>query len=115
MTCGCPRVGPGRLRPSGRGTLAAGDYPGAGRQRRPRIGPRFFLQVSSSRNPAWARELSSKITEAGIAAGVMEPANADDVYRVVVGPFATREQADSASRSLGMPSFVITAPGAAAR
>lgn len=78
-------------------------------------GPRFYLQVSSSKNPEWARELSNKITEAGIAAGVMEPANADDVYRVVVGPFAAREQADSASRSLGMPSFVITAPGGAAR
>lgn len=78
-------------------------------------GPRFFLQVSSSRNPEWARELASKISEAGITAAVMEPANADDVYRVVVGPFATREQADSTSRSLGMPSFVITAPGNGAR
>ena len=29
----------------------------------------------------------------------------------IVGPFATREQADSASRSLGMPSFVISGPG----
>ena len=71
--------------------------------------------VSSSRNPAWARELSDKITEAGITASVMDPANPDDVYRVVVGPFAAREQADSASRSLGMPSFVITAPGPAGR
>lgn len=78
-------------------------------------GPRYYLQVSSSRNPAWARELSDKITEAGITASVMEPANPDDVYRVVVGPFAARGQADSASRSLGMPSFVITAPGPAAR
>ena len=64
-------------------------------------GPRYYLQVSSSRNPAWARELSDKITEAGITASVMDPANPDDVYRVVVGPFAAREQADSASRSLG--------------
>jgi hypothetical protein len=100
--------------PSDPGALAAGDSlltadSAAGG------GPRFYLQVSSSRNPEWARELSGRITEAGIAAGVMEPANPDDVYRVVVGPFAAREQADSASRSLGMPSFVITAPGAAAR
>jgi len=73
---------------------------------------RFFLQVSSSRNPAWARELAEKIAAAGIKASVVDPANADDVYRVVVGPFASREQADSASRSLGMPSFVISGPGA---
>ena len=73
---------------------------------------RFFLQVSSSRNPAWARELAEKIAAAGIKTSVVDPANADDVYRVVVGPFASREQADSASRSLGMPSFVISGPGA---
>jgi hypothetical protein len=74
-------------------------------------GQRFFLQVSSSRNPAWARELAEKIAAAGIKASVVDPANADDVYRVVVGPFGSREQADSASRSLGMPSFVISGPG----
>lgn len=72
---------------------------------------RFFLQVSSSRNPAWARELAEKIAAAGIKTSVVDPANADDVYRVVVGPFGSREQADSASRSLGMPSFVISGPG----
>jgi len=72
----------------------------------------FFLQVSSSRNPAWARELAEKIAAAGIRTSVVDPANADDVYRVVVGPFGSREQADSASRSLGMPSFVISGPGA---
>ncbi len=77
----------------------------------PGSGQRFFLQVSSSRNPAWARELAEKIAAAGISASVVDPANADDVYRVVVGPFGTREQADSASRSLGMPSFVISGPG----
>lgn len=74
-------------------------------------GQRFYLQVSSSRNPAWARELAEKIAAAGIKASVVDPANADDVYRVVVGPFGSREQADSASRSLGMPSFVISGPG----
>ena len=77
----------------------------------PGSAPRFFLQVSSSRNPAWARELAEKIAAAGINASVVDPANADDVYRVVVGPFNSREQADSASRSLGMPSFVISGPG----
>jgi cell division septation protein DedD len=80
----------------------------------PAAGQRFFLQVSSSRNPAWARELAEKIAAAGVKASVVDPANADDVYRVVVGPFASREQADSASRSLGMPSFVIAGPGAPA-
>jgi hypothetical protein len=74
---------------------------------------RLYLQVSSSRNADWARELSEKIAAAGLAAVVLQPAGGDDVYRVVVGPYATREQADSASRSLGMPSFVVSLPGSA--
>jgi hypothetical protein len=86
-------------------TVAVADTTGTA------AGQHFFLQVSSSRNPAWARELAEKIAAAGVHASVVDPANADDVYRVVVGPFATREQADSASRSLGMPSFIITGSG----
>jgi len=74
-------------------------------------GARLYLQVSSSRNADWARELSEKIAAAGIAATVLKPASGDDVYRVVVGPYATRDQADSASRKLGMPSFVVSIPG----
>ena len=74
---------------------------------------RLYLQVSSSRNADWARELSEKISAAGVAATVLSPASGDDVYRVVVGPYATREQADSASRKLGMPSFVVSIPGSA--
>jgi hypothetical protein len=73
----------------------------------------LYLQVSSSRNADWARELTEKIAEAGIPATVLKPASGDDVYRVVVGPYATREQADSASRKLGMPSFVVSIPGPA--
>jgi DNA-binding beta-propeller fold protein YncE len=72
---------------------------------------RLYLQVSSSRNADWARELSEKISAAGVAATVLKPASGDDVYRVVVGPYATRDQADSASRKLGMPSFVVSIPG----
>ncbi len=75
-------------------------------------GARIYLQVSSSRNADWARELSAKIAEAGLEASVLRPATGEDVYRVVVGPYATREQADSAGRALGMPSFVITLPAA---
>ncbi len=99
----------------GEAAVAASDtLPAAADSSATATGQRFFLQVSSSRNPAWARELAEKIAAAGIKASVVDPANAEDVYRVVVGPFGTREQADSASRSLGMPSFVISGPGATA-
>lgn len=75
-------------------------------------GARLFLQVSSSRNAEWARELATKISDAGVEATVLRPGPGEDVYRVVVGPYATRDEADSAGRGLGMPSFVITLPAA---
>ncbi len=75
--------------------------------------PQLFLQVSSSRNPDWARDLASRLVATGIEARVLEP-GADSTYRVAVGPFASREAADSASRRLGMPSFVITVTAPAA-
>jgi cell division protein FtsN len=46
---------------------------------------------------------------------VLKPAGADETYRVVLGPFTTREAAEETSRRLGMPSFVITARGDSGR
>jgi hypothetical protein len=90
----------------------AGDSAAAGTAA-PAPGAPLYLQISSSRNADWARELAAKLAEAGVEATVLPPGGADDVYRVVAGPYASREQADSASRRLGMPSFVITLPGGA--
>jgi cell division septation protein DedD len=64
--------------------------------------------VSSSRNPAWANELADKLKAAGLPSSVLPPKTGDDAYRVVLGPYATREQAEATGKSLGMPSFVIT-------
>jgi hypothetical protein len=67
-----------------------------------------YLQVSSSQNPAWADELSQKLRAAGLPASVLQPARSDEAYRVVLGPYATREQAEETGRGIGMPSFVVT-------
>jgi sporulation related protein len=67
-----------------------------------------YLQVSSSQNPAWAEELSQKLRAAGLPATVLRPARSDEAYRVVLGPYATREQAEETGRGIGMPSFVVT-------
>ncbi|HLS47272.1 MAG TPA: SPOR domain-containing protein [Gemmatimonadales bacterium] len=72
-------------------------------------GERVYLQVSSSRNPEWARELSDKLTAAGLPARVLEPPAEGDAYRVVLGPYPSREAAEASGRSLGMPFFVISA------
>jgi len=70
--------------------------------------PSVFLQVSSSQNPTWANELSDKLKAAGLPASVLPPARSDEAYRVVLGPYATREQAEEAGKKIGMPSFVVT-------
>jgi hypothetical protein len=70
--------------------------------------PSVYLQVSSSQNPAWAAELSQKLKAAGLPASVLKPARSDEAYRVVLGPYATREQAEETGRGIGMPSFVVT-------
>ncbi|HKT59927.1 MAG TPA: SPOR domain-containing protein [Gemmatimonadales bacterium] len=68
-----------------------------------------YLQVSSSQNPAWANELADKLRAAGLPASVLAPTRSDEAHRVVLGPYATREQAESTGRKIGMPSFIVSA------
>jgi hypothetical protein len=74
-----------------------------------------YLQVSSSQNPTWASELSEKLRAAGLPAAVLTPRRSEEAYRVVLGPYATREQAEETGRKLGMPSFIVTAQDQPAR
>lgn len=73
-------------------------------------GNEVYLQVSSSQNPAWARDLASQLRDAGLPASVLEPHGPDDGYRVVLGPYASRAEAETAGRKLGRP-FFIYQPG----
>ena len=73
-------------------------------------GNEVYLQVSSSQNPAWARDLASQLRDAGLPASVLEPHGPDEGYRVVLGPYASRAEAESAGRKLGRP-FFIYQPG----
>ena len=75
---------------------------------------RVYLQISSSQNPEWARELTDKLTAAGLPARVLQPGSSGDPYRVVLGPYPSREEAEVTGRSLGMPYFVISASEPAA-
>lgn len=98
--------------------LAAPDLPAEGaatadRAAQADAGP-LYLQVSSSRNPDWAKNLGEQLQRQGLAAQVLSPALPDEPYRVVLGPYPTRVAADEAARKLGMPSFVISV-GAAPR
>lgn len=91
--------------------LAGADTSAAAAER----GARFYLQVSSSRNPAWAREFAERMTQTGLEATVLDPAPGEDAYRVVLGPYSTREAAETASRSLSMASFILTVPDGSPR
>ncbi len=65
-----------------------------------------YLQVSRSQNPAWAQALAAEIRSEGFPALVFSPQTEEEAYRVVVGPYPSREAAESAGRSLGRPSFI---------
>jgi cell division septation protein DedD len=66
----------------------------------------MYLQVSRSQNPAWAQALAAEIRGEGFPALVLDPRPGEEAYRVVVGPYPSREEAESAGRRLGRPSFI---------
>ncbi|HTI04933.1 MAG TPA: SPOR domain-containing protein [Gemmatimonadales bacterium] len=90
--------------PSSVASTTAADSAGAGAE-----GP-LYVQVSTSQNPEWSGHLADDLTRAGLAARVLPPQHPDDGYRVVLGPYATREQAEATGRRLGRP-FWIYQPG----
>jgi hypothetical protein len=77
---------------------AAADTAGAG-------GP-MYVQVSTSQNEAWSAGMAQQLTRAGLVAHVLDPKNPDDGYRVVLGPYPTRTQAEAIGRKLGRPFWI---------
>jgi hypothetical protein len=77
---------------------AAADTAGSG-------GP-IYVQVSTSQNEAWSAGMAQQLTRAGLAARVLDPKNPDDGYRVVLGPYPTRTQAEAIGRKLGRPFWI---------
>lgn len=71
-------------------------------------GQRLYVQVSSTTNPAWADDLARDLRLAGVRANVLPPDGVEEMYRVVVGPFPTRQEAEAAGRQLGMPFWIFT-------
>jgi hypothetical protein len=65
-----------------------------------------FLQVSSSQNRSWSAELARQLEQQGLPAKVLDPRPGEDGFRVVLGPYPTREAAESTGRRLGRPYFI---------
>ncbi len=69
----------------------------------------MYVQVSSSRNPSWAQSFADELSRAGLNASVLQPDSTEELlYRVVLGPFTTREEAEAAGRRLGRAYWIFT-------
>lgn len=68
----------------------------------------IYLQISSSQNREWAQALAQQLRDGGFSARLLNPTDPADPYRVVIGPFATRDEADAVGRRLGRPYFVLS-------
>jgi hypothetical protein len=66
----------------------------------------LYVQVSTSQNEEWSKEMAQQLSRAGLAARVLPPKGPDDGFRVALGPYATREQAEAIGRKLGRPFWI---------
>lgn len=101
LTTWRPATGRGAAAPAAI-AAATGDSAGA-------EGP-MYVQVSVSQNQVWSRAAAQQLTAAGLPATVLPPESPDDGYRVVLGPYNTRSQAEAIGRKLGRP-YWIYQPG----
>lgn len=74
----------------------------------PPAGQLVYVQVSSSHNPEWARDFAENLRRAGVAATVLPPGSNDELHRVVLGPYRSRDEAESTARRLGLPFWIFT-------
>ncbi len=74
-------------------------------------GQAIYVQVSSTANEAWAQDAAQNLRTAGMQASVLPPATPEEPYRVVLGPYPTREAAEAAGRKLGRPFWIFTREG----
>jgi DNA-binding beta-propeller fold protein YncE len=70
----------------------------------------MYVQVSTSQNETWSSEMAQQLSRAGLGARVLPPKGVDDGYRVVLGPYATRAQAEAIGRKLGRPFWIYQPP-----
>ena len=71
-------------------------------------GQLLYVQVSSSGNVAWAEDLAQELRAAGLDATVLQPDSTEERFRVVLGPYTSREEAEDNGRRLGRPFWILT-------
>jgi hypothetical protein len=68
---------------------------------------RLWVQVSASQSESASRELMAVLQAARHPVQLVPPRSETDGWRVVVGPYATRDEAEAAGRALGRPFFIV--------
>ncbi len=68
---------------------------------------KFYVQLSSTSNLTWAQARRDELLQAQLRALVLLPTEYYDRFRVVLGPYDTREEADNIGRRLGQPYFLL--------
>lgn len=68
-----------------------------------------YVQVSVSQNREWSTENAQQLARAGLPARVLAPRSLEDGYRVVLGPYPTRAEAEAIGRKLGRPFWIFQA------
>lgn len=86
----------------------AADAPAAAA---PPAGGEIYIQVTSSQNRRYAEALAEQLGEIGFRARVRDPETEGDGFKVLIGPYSTREEAEADGKRLGKPYFIRTAPG----
>lgn len=72
-------------------------------------GQLIYVQVSSTHNPDWAGDYARNLRRAGMDASVLPPEAGEELFRVVLGPFPDREEAERTAQKLGLPFWIFTA------
>ncbi len=66
-----------------------------------------WAQVSASQSESASRALVAELTAQHQPAQLIPPRGEGDGWRVVLGPFRTRDEAEAAGRALGRPFFIV--------
>lgn len=67
----------------------------------------IYIQVNFSQNEGWARALAKQLRDTGFEARVLVGTGTEGGFRVVLGPYASREEADAVGRRLGRSYFIM--------
>jgi cell division septation protein DedD len=67
----------------------------------------FYAQLLATRSEEAARSLASQLAGRKIVVVAPQPGTGDDNWRVMSGPFRSREAADSAGREIGIAYWIV--------